>query len=295
MARRRRAATGRFAGDEFPSVSESEFAHRDVRARQRDLPVVLSVIAPCLNEQSNIDPLIDRVLAAFDALPVSAELVLVDDGSADATWERMDDRAARDARVRISQHLSNQGMVRAWQTGLATARGGLVCLIDADLQNRPEDIPRLYERFTRDDVNVVQGVRIFENAPWIRLVISRGLNVLLNVAFGMHARDNKSGFILCRRDVLFQILRHRYRYRYFQSFLGPAAKVRGFTIAEIETLHEPRRAGTSFLPRIPIGVILRLCWETLKYRVESWCERPCERSRERMVPSTPAFTLPRSA
>ncbi len=291
MALQQRTAIDRFAGSEFRSVSESEFAYRDARAGHWDLPAVLSVIAPCLNEQSNVDPLIDRVLAAFDTLPVPAELVLVDDGSADGTWERMNDRAAQDVRVRIAQHLSNQGMVRAWQTGVATARGELVCLIDADLQNRPEDIPRLYERFARGDVNVVQGVRIFENAPWIRLAISRGLNVLLNTAFGMHARDNKSGFILCRRDVLFQILRHRFRYRYFQSFLGPAARVHGFAMAEIDTLHEPRRAGTSFLPRIPIGVILRLCWETLKYRVETWCERPHE-SKAR---STPAFTIPRSA
>lgn len=266
-----------------------------VRSKHRDTPIQLSVIAPCLNEQGNVDSLIDRVLAAFDTLPVSAELVLIDDGSTDATWERMTIRADQDPRVRIAQHLSNQGMVSAWQTGLGTARGELVCLIDADLQNRPEDIPRLYERFTRGDVALIQGVRIFEDAPWIRLVISRGLNTLLNAAFGMRARDNKSGFILCRRDALFQILRHRFRYRYFQSFLGPAAKVRGLSIAEIDTPHEPRRAGKSFLPRIPVGVILRLCWETLKYRVETWCERPHRRRPEGSIPSTPALTLPRGA
>lgn len=253
------------------------------RAAREEGGVVLSVIAPCLNEEANVDPLVDRALAMFDGLPVQAELILIDDGSTDGTWASMAKRAAEDHRVRIVQHLANQGMVSAWRTGLAAARGDLVCLIDADLQNRPEDVPRLFERFSRGDADLVQGVRIFQNAPWIRLVISRGLNTLLNTAFGMHAADNKSGFVLCRREVLFELLRQRYRYRYFQSFLGAAAGVRGLRIAEVDTQHEPRRAGNSFLPRIPIRVIGRLLWETLKFRVETWCD--CKLARTATPPS----------
>ncbi len=232
-------------------------------------PVTLSVIAPCFNEQDNIDPLVDRTLTTFDSLGVQAELVLVDDCSTDRTWERMLARRHDDHRVRVVQHTRNQGMESAWKTGLSNARGQLACIIDADLQNRPEDIASLYDAYKHGHYDIIQAVRHAVKGVTRMAVFSRGLNLLLNVSFGMKQRDNKSGFLLCRRTVLQAILHHRFKYRYFQCFVGVSAGQKGYTIGEVDTVFERRNAGESFLADFPLRVSVRTAWELLKFRIET--------------------------
>ncbi|HSW47133.1 MAG TPA: glycosyltransferase family 2 protein [Phycisphaerae bacterium] len=236
-------------------------------------PIALSVIAPCYNEEGNIDRLAERTLTTFDAMSVDGEILLVDDGSRDATWERISARVKGDERVRGLRHEVNRGMEEAWRTGLNAARGRCACLIDADLQNRPEDIAELYGAFLHGQGDVIQAVRHAVKAARHRCFFTRGLNFVLNCVFGMNARDNKSGFLLCRREVLADILRHRFGYRYYQSFIGAAAHVRGYRLGEVDTVFEPRQAGRSFLDR-PIRVSLRILWETLQFRWETWFEQP---------------------
>jgi glycosyltransferase involved in cell wall biosynthesis/protein-L-isoaspartate O-methyltransferase len=240
----------------------------------------LSIIAPCLDEELNIDALADRILAVLDRFPEPAELVLIDDGSTDGTWNRLQGRAGADRRVVTVQHPSNRGIEASWRSGLEHARGEVVCLIDSDLQNRPEDIPRLYAaHMSAGPTSLAQGVR--NPAVGVRrlLAFSRALNVLLNLAFGTRLRDGKSGFILCRREVLAHVLQHRFRYRYFQSFIGAAASARGYRIVEIDTVFEPRQAGTSFLSAFPILVSLRILGEMAKMRVDL-LEAPHDRLAE---------------
>ncbi len=230
---------------------------------------LLSVIAPCFNEEGNIEILAERTLATFDSMDIEAELVLIDDGSADDTWARISEAAAAFERVRGVQHPVNQGLEAAWKTGLGQASGPLVCLIDSDLQNRPEDIARLYEVYRDGDGDIVQAVRQPEGEV-IRLAFSRTLNHVLNLSFGMRLRDNKSGFILCKVEILKSLLEHRFEYRYFQSFVGAAAGVRGYRIAEVDTSFDRRNAGQSFLANVPIRTSLRICVELVKYRFETW-------------------------
>jgi phenylacetate-CoA ligase len=228
----------------------------------------ISVIAPCLNEEDNVAVLVRRTMATFDTMRVPGELVLVDDGSTDRTWAAIESEMGRHPRLRGARHPRNRGIVGGWKTGLEVARGPLVCLIDSDLQNRPEDIPRLYDAHEREAPHIVQGVRN-PKRPSRRLMFSRGLNLLLNASFGMRLRDNKSGFVLCRREVLESILEDAEGYRYFQSFIGVAAGVRGYRLVEVDTSFEPRHAGESFLSRFPIQVSLRIIGELARYRIET--------------------------
>lgn len=200
---------------------------------------------------------------------MGGELILVDDGSSDKTLDRIRHAASNDARVRGLCQGRNQGMVPAWKSGLAAAAGDLVCLIDSDLQNRPEDIGRLYEAYIRHSFDMIQAVRHPASSGRRLHLFSRVLNLLLNTAFMMWARDNKSGFVLCRRQTMAAILRHRFTYRYFQCFIGVSASSRGFSIGEIDTVFDERRSGCSFLSRLPLLVSLRTGWELLKFRVES--------------------------
>jgi dolichol-phosphate mannosyltransferase len=235
--------------------------------------VPLSVIAPCLNEESNIDVLADRTLAVFDQMNIPAELVLIDDGSTDGTWRKITNRLEPGGRVRAVRHPSNRGMEAAWRSGVAEATGELTCLIDADLQNRPEDIPLLYDAFQRGSGDIIQAVRHPVQGLRRLYLFSRVLNFVLNLVFGMKSRDNKSGFILCRREALARVLDHKYDYRYFQNLLGAAASARGYRIGEVDTVFDRRHAGESFLSRLPFLVSARTCWEIVKFRYETWADR----------------------
>ncbi len=248
----------------------TNISYTTTRPPMHGKPITLSVIAPCFNEEGNIDALVDRTLAVFDAMGTTAEIILIDDGSEDATWELIAKCADLDQRVRGVKHRKNSGIEAAWKSGVETSEGHLVCLIDADLQNRPEDIPLLYKTYLREVPDMVQGVRHATGVAKKRQLFSRGLNALLNIGFGMKLRDNKSGFLLARRDVLFSILRHHYTYRYYQSFIGVAAGTHGYLISETDTVFDARLAGDSFLPRFPIAVSARIVIELIKYRYETW-------------------------
>ena len=232
--------------------------------------VTLSVIAPCFNEEGNIDPLVDRTLVTFDEMGVDGEIILIDDGSDDATWERITARASLDRRVRGQRQHANSGIEAAWRKGLQVARGHLVCLIDSDLQNRPEDIARLFKAYVRHVPDLVQAVRHPVQGLRRRRLFSRGLNLLLNFTFGTKLRDHKSGFVLGRKSAIAPLLKHHKEYRYFQSFIGAAAAVRGYSIIEVDTEFEQRQAGSSFLSRFPLIVSARIVWELAKYRAETW-------------------------
>ena len=229
-------------------------------------PVLLSVIAPCFNEAGNVPLLAERVVATFDRMGVEAELILIDDGSRDGTWRAIEEASAKEPRVRGERHAKNRGIVGGWLTGLAISRGELLCLIDSDLQNRPEDIAELFQAHRRDGVDLIQAVR-HPKSGMRRMAFSRALNHILNLSFGMHLRDNKSGFILCRREVLQDILKDAEGFRYFQSLIGVAAGARGLTISEVDTVFDARHAGESFLSSFPIMVSLRVIGELLRYRI----------------------------
>lgn len=236
-------------------------------------PARLSIIAPCFNEAANVSTLAERTLAALDRAGIAAEMVLVDDGSSDATWDHILMQQRRDPRVRGVRHEVNQGIEAGWRSGLRAAAGEIVCLIDADLQNRPEDIPALHAAFTRGEGEVIQGVRHAADSLNRHRIFTRGLNGLLNAICRTNLRDHKSGFVLCSRETLGAMLGHRYRYRYFQALIGASAVARGFTIAEVDTTFDPRLRGQSFLPRFPLRVSLTIVWELLKFRYETAGER----------------------
>lgn len=218
----------------------------------------LSVIVPCFNEEANIPELVARMADVFRTGGFEAELILVDDGSSDRTWQVIEEHKERFPFVVGKRHPENRGIAAGWRTGVAAARGRLVCVIDADLQYQPEDILRLRRELLFSNVDIVQGWRSpvgRDKDP--RYWYSRGLNKILNTAFGMDLQDNKSGFVLCAREVFADLLGYRGNYSYWQSFIMVAAHAKGYTYKQVETLFEQRRAGKSFLADAPVGPIMK--------------------------------------
>ena len=212
----------------------------------------LSVIAPCFNEESNVAELTRRVLAVFDRGGLDGELVLVDDGSSDGTKaaiERLEKE--HPGKVVGRFHPDNRGIAAGWKSGVAAASAPVVAVIDADLQYQPEDLLRLYRELLDHSVDVVQGWRsAVGRERGARYHLSRGFNTLLNTTFGMELQDNKSGFLMCAKEVLEDLLTYEGNYYYWQSFIMVAAHAKGYSYKQIETLFENRRSGKSFLDNI---------------------------------------------
>jgi phenylacetate-CoA ligase len=246
-------------------VSESEGA------------IELSVIAPCLNEELNLPELVRRVLRVFEVGGFRGEILLIDDGSTDGTArvirELAGSRPPGDPGSVIGLfHPKNLGMAAAWRTASTAARGRLVATIDADLQYRPEDLLRLRHALSEHSVDVVQGYRSNVGRERDhRYYLSRGLNRVLNGVFSMDLRDNKSGFVMCAREVFDDLLDYRGRYFFWQSFVMVAAHAKGYSYRQIETIFEARRQGRSFLDGKTIGTAARSLVDigraTLEYRL----------------------------
>ncbi len=220
----------------------------------------LSVIVPCFNEEGHLPELVERTERVLDRRGIAGEIVLVNDGSRDGTGREIDALAARDPRVVGVHHAENRGIPAAWKSGVERARGRYVLTIDADLQNLPEDIARLYREICISRADLVQGWRSpLERQQYdIRYILSRGLDYLLRFVFNMpQHNDVKSGFVVYKREVFEEILAHAPRYIYFQTFVTVVAKAKGFSIRQVETLFEPRRAGRSFISRVPLQVVLK--------------------------------------
>jgi phenylacetate-CoA ligase len=225
----------------------------------------LSVLVPCLNEAANLPGLVERLHAALQAPPLApAEIVLVDDGSADDTRACVARLAGRFPALRLLHHDRTRGIPAAWRTGHAAARGEWVCTIDADLQYQPEEIPRLWSELHESGADIAQGVRNdARRIRDVRFVLSKGLGGLLNRAFGMSLRDNKSAFFMCRRDVLANLLGYRERYRHWQCFVMVAAHHHGYRIREVDTPFSPRSSGRSAFGTFALGPALGVAFDFL--------------------------------
>lgn len=216
----------------------------------------LSVIAPCYNEAGNLRELTSRVLTTFSKNKIQGELILVDDASQDQTLELAQKLAQENPQIKVLSHEENKGLFVGWKTGLKNAQGDYACFIDADLQNLPEDVARLYLKAKQTGTDLVQGYRSsIGRIKDSRYIFSRGLNFMLNSLFGMRLKDNKSGFVLALRQNLEDILQYRYRYFYPQTFIGAAAHAKGYQIEQIETLFQSRLAGDSFITKNPFKPI----------------------------------------
>lgn len=220
----------------------------------------LSVIVPCLNEADSLPELVARVSATLQVLfpeQDDAEILLIDDGSSDDSWNTIQRLQQDCPRLRGLRHPVRQGIPAAWRSGVTAARGSWVCVLDGDLQYEPEEIRRLWEARDPGTIDIVQGARaLAERQRDVRLLFSRGLSVLLNTTFGMSLRDNKSGFFLCRRQVLETLLAFDGRYHHWQCFVMVAAHHHGYRIHQIETPFHPRLRGRSAFGRVGLGPAL---------------------------------------
>jgi phenylacetate-CoA ligase len=225
----------------------------------------ISIIVPCRNEAENVLELAERVKTSFEGRGLTGELILVDDGSTDHTGRLIDELAERESFVRAVHHERNRGIAAAWQSGLDVSSGRTIVVMDGDLQYLPEDVYRLHRELRYTNADIVQGRRShIGRVRGFRYVMSRGLDRMLALLFGMKLADIKSGFFICDREVFAHVLRRRFRYAYFQTLVMVSAHAKGYQIRQIETLFVERKLGESFIAGFPLRVILRTLLDLAK-------------------------------
>lgn len=225
----------------------------------------VSVVVSCFNEQDNLPELVERINRVFESKKISGEIILIDDGSRDKTWKVIQNLLRGNKNIKGIKNRDNKGIAFSWQVGLDKAKAKYICLIDADLQYQPEDIYRLYREIEWSRVDLVQGWRSsIGRVKDIRYFYSIVLNKLLNILFGMQAKDNKSGFILCRKEVLEDVLKTKFKYKYFQTFITVSAKFKGYSIKEVEILFEERVLGRTFISQLPLKIIFGVVVDLVK-------------------------------
>jgi dolichol-phosphate mannosyltransferase len=199
----------------------------------------LSLVIPAYNERENVSLLLERVGAALEQTGRAFEVVIVDDGSTDDTPRLLAEAMGRYPWLRVLRMVKNKGQSAAFDAGFKAARGQVIATIDADLQNDPEEIPRLLPML--DGHDMINGWRRDRQDTSMRRVQSRIANRIRNWISQETIQDSACSLKLYKRHCLEGIQLYTGMHR----FMPTLVKMRGYTVREEAVKHSARHAGTA--------------------------------------------------
>jgi len=232
--------------------------------------VELSVVIPIRNEAPSLKELHRELTQVLGAWGRSYEIIVVDDGSTDGSFEILEELHRLDPRLRVIRLRRNFGQTAAFSAGFAHARGRLIVTSDGDLQNDPADIPAMVRKLETGYDIVCGWRRDRKDAFFSRLVPSMIANRLISVATGVRLHDYGCSLKVFRSEVVKPLKLYGEMHR----FIPAIASEQGVAIAEVEVNHRPRRHGSSkYGMSRTIRVILDLL--TVKFLL-SYSTRPLQ-------------------
>ncbi len=201
----------------------------------------ISIVVPVLNEEESIPALHQRLTEALGQAGCSYEILVVDDGSTDRSFEILCELQAQDEHLHVVRFRRNYGQTAAFAAGFDRARGDVVVTIDADLQNDPADIPALLAKMA-EGYDVVSGWRVDRQDRFLdRRLPSILANRLIGWATGVRIHDYGCSLKAYRREVLADVHLYGEMHRYIPALAHAA----GARVTEIPVHHAPRRFGKS--------------------------------------------------
>jgi len=215
----------------------------EMETSQAEQRVAISIVVPAMNEQDNISLLYAQLVSLLDQLEKPYEIIFIDDGSTDNTFNVMKGLYEEHPDiVRVVRFRKNFGKTPALVAGFGHARGDVVFTMDGDLQDDPLEIPRYLEKLD-EGYDLVTGWKFPRLYPLSKTFPSHVFNGLVNKLTGVHLHDINCGFKAYRREVIEDP--HLKLYGDFHRFIPVIAASRGFRVAEIKVRHHPRKFGVS--------------------------------------------------
>jgi glycosyltransferase involved in cell wall biosynthesis len=200
----------------------------------------LSLVIPAFNEAESLPLLLEEIRAVCDAEKLDFEVLVVDDGSTDGTFSRVEEWHARDARFQGLRFRRNCGKAAALAEGFRRARGRYVITMDGDLQDNPAEIPSLL-RLLEEGADLVSGWKRVRRDPWHKTLPSKLFNAVTGLAAGLRLHDFNCGLKAYRAEVVKNIEIYGELHRYIPVL----AHWSGFKVREKAVDHRPRRFGRS--------------------------------------------------
>lgn len=200
----------------------------------------ISFVIPVRNEEESLKPLYKEIKDVISRLQYQYEIIFIDDGSIDNTFQELKKLRQKDPRVKIIRLRTNFGKSIALQIGFERAKGDIIFTLDADLQDDPKEIPNFLEKIDAG-FDLVSGWKKVRHDPLSKVVPSRILNFITSILTGIKINDTNCGFKAYRKEVIENLNLYGELYRFIPIF---AAK-QGFKVGEIVISHRARKFGKS--------------------------------------------------
>jgi glycosyltransferase involved in cell wall biosynthesis len=202
--------------------------------------MTLSIVIPVLNEAESLRELHRQIVDVCARASIESEILFVDDGSTDSSWQVISELAQADPRVQGIRFRRNFGKAAALTAGLGVAQGDVVMTLDADLQDDPEEIPKFLTQLATG-CDVVNGWKEQRLDPWHKVYPSKVFNWMVSRLTGLALHDHNCGIKMFRAEVA----RELRLYGELHRFIPVLAHARGFQVCEVPVRHRSRQFGHS--------------------------------------------------
>jgi glycosyltransferase involved in cell wall biosynthesis len=200
-----------------------------------------SVVVPAHNEEGSLQALYEATQRVFTAMGGSWELIVVDDGSTDNTYKILSDLNDKDNRVKVIRFRRSFGQTAGWSAGFSAATGDIVIVMDADLQNDPEDIPAMIKKLDEEGLDVISGWRKNRKDKNVLKIGSKIGNWVRKKVTGEKIHDHGCSLKVYRKEALEDLELYGEMHRYITALLS----WKGFKVGEMVVRHHPRTTGVT--------------------------------------------------
>ena len=204
------------------------------------MPVYLSIVVPLYNEEESVEKLLSRILEVGKEFDFNYEIIFVDDGSEDSTWEIIERLKQTTLQLRAIKLRRNYGQTSAMVAGFNHAQGEIIVTMDGDLQNDPADIPILLEKI-EEGYDIVSGWRKNRKDHFARVLPSRIANAIISQTTGVRLHDYGCSLKAYRAECIKSLKAYGEMHRFFPAL----ASMTGARVIEVPVKHHPRKYGIS--------------------------------------------------
>ena len=204
------------------------------------MSIYLSIVVPLYNEEDSVEKLLARIVEVGNVFDFTYEIIFVDDGSRDKTWELIEQLKKTAPNLRAIKFRRNHGQTSAMVAGFDHARGQIIVTMDGDLQNDPSDIPLLLKKID-EGFDIASGWRKDRKDHFSRVFVSKIANAIISLTTGVRLRDYGCSLKAYRTECINSLKAYGEMHRFFPAL----ASMTGARVTEVPVNHYPRKYGVS--------------------------------------------------